>query len=115
MEGVGPGAIDRETFRTLVDGDGRDDKRVSSTQESDRSEYCGGEHLEEKKRQPGSSVAQRSQRAHLRSLRSRLQTAGSDRVGADLYSGGACGVSQKEFGVWCPLLHPQPHSFFIDD
>lgn len=44
MEGVSPCAVAHEAFRTPVDGDSWDDKWVSSTQESNHSKQCGGEH-----------------------------------------------------------------------
>lgn len=50
LEGVAPRAIVHETLRTPVDWDGRGDKWISSTQESNHSKYCGGEHLKEKER-----------------------------------------------------------------
>lgn len=48
VEGVSPGVIGHEAFRTLVDGNGWDDKWVSSTQEANHSKQRGGEHLKAK-------------------------------------------------------------------
>lgn len=46
FKGVTPGVAPQLTFWTLVDGDSRNDERISSTHESNRSENCGGEHRE---------------------------------------------------------------------
>lgn len=51
VEGVAPRVVlAYETFWTLVDWDGWNDKGVSSTQDSNHCKYCGGEHLKEKER-----------------------------------------------------------------
>lgn len=53
LEGVIPGLVDGagvldETPRAFVDGDGRDNKRVSGSQEPDGCKQGGGEHLKVK-------------------------------------------------------------------
>ena len=51
VEGVAPRVVlAYETFWTLIDWDGWNDKGVSSTQDSNYCKYCGGEHLKEKER-----------------------------------------------------------------
>ena len=51
LEGVAPCAVlAHETFWTLVDWNGWNNKGVSSTQDSNHCKYCGGEHLKEKER-----------------------------------------------------------------
>lgn len=108
LEGVAPCAIiAHETFRTFVDGYSWDDKRVSSTHESNHSKYRGGEHLKEK-RETARFLGWSTQHTWPVWWCQRYCE-----VGAGLYGkcGPLVGSPRMNFGVSCPLLHPILVSF----
>lgn len=118
VEGVAPRAIVHATFRTPVDWDGWDDKWVSSTQESNHSKYCGGEHLKEKERdRQVLKVSQRLPSAHLTN-----QAVVEHDVFRHGVSSGVKASLHSRWDLWCllewilvsfvPFFSPIPLPFF---
>lgn len=115
VEGVAPRAVAHETLRTLVDWDGGDDEWISSTQESNHSKYCGGEHLKEKERDRQVLKCSRGYPQHAWLLLT-MGTPGKLGARASLHSRWGQGGLPEGMLVSCvPFSPPSPYLFLLMD